>query len=82
MWNLFRRIPCRCTACHRSWNIPRRRILRLERFFDVQPGQLFVWTCLECLRGVVVPGMYINRHGQTVDLDSNNLPKDISVIQI
>jgi hypothetical protein len=82
MRNLFQRIPCRCTVCSHSWSIPHRRILRLERFFELKQGQLFVWTCLECLQGVVVPGKYVNSHGETVNLDPQNLPKDISVIQL
>ena len=82
MWNLFRRIPCRCTSCNKTRYIPRRRILRIERFFHIKKGQPFVWTCLDCHQGIVVPGNYINSHDETVSLEPDNLPKDLIVIQL
>jgi hypothetical protein len=47
-----------------GWYIPRGRILRFERFLDVKKGYRFVWICHDCHEGVVVPGSYINIHGE------------------
>ena len=80
MSNPLRRIRCQCTFCGRSWRIPRRRVVRLERFFEIDKGQPFVWECHDCHEGVVVPAKYRNSHGETVDLDPNNLPRDVVVL--
>ena len=77
----FRRIRCRCTSCGGSWRVPRRRILRLERFFEIEKRQLFVWECHDCHEGVVVPERYRNSYGETVVLDPNNLPQDVTVLR-
>jgi hypothetical protein len=82
MWYPFRRIHCRCTSCAKVWYIPRRRILRLERFFEVRKGQRFVWTCLECNQGVVFPAEFTNSFGETVSLDPEHPPDDIIVLQL
>ena len=54
--------------------------MRLERFFEIDKGQPFVWECHDCHEGVVVPAKYRNSHGETVDLDPNNLPRDVVVL--
>ena len=38
MWYPFKRIRCQCTFCGHVWRIPRRRILRFERFFEIKKG--------------------------------------------
>lgn len=82
MWKLFKfyRIRCQCTSCGHVWYIPRRRILRFERFLDIKKGHRFVWTCHDCHDGVIVPGPYINIHGEEVKIDQKNLDPDIEVI--
>ena len=62
------------------WYIPRRRILRFERFFDIKRGHRFVWTCHDCHEGVVVPATYVNSYGEEVKIDAKNLDADIEVI--
>ena len=64
------------------WSIPRRRIIRFERFFEIEMGQSFVWTCLECCQGVIVPREFVNSYDETVSLDPENLPEDVIVIQL
>ena len=82
MWNPFRRVPCRCTECNRTRYIPRRRILFLERFYNIRQGQRFVWICLDCYQGVVIPGKYPNSYNETVSLDPDNLPVDLTVLHL
>ena len=55
MFNPFKRVRCQCTFCNQTWRIPRRRILRFEKFFDIKKGQPFVWECHDCHEGVVIP---------------------------
>ena len=38
MFNPFKRIRCQCSFCNQTWRIPRRRILRFEKFFDIKKG--------------------------------------------
>ena len=80
MWRLFNRIRCQCTFCGHVWYIPRQRILRFERSLNIKKGGRFVWNCHDCHEGVVVPGYYINIHGEEVKIDSKNLETDIKVI--
>jgi len=47
--------------------------LRFEKFFDIKKGQPFVWECHDCHEGVVIPGIYINIHGETVKIDPKSL---------
>lgn len=82
MWNPLRRIQCRCTSCAKVWSIPRRRILRLEQFFEIKKGQRFVWTCLECFQGVVFPADFVNSFGESVSLDPDNPPEDLMTLQL
>lgn len=77
----FKRIRCQCTFCGQVWYIPRRRILRFERFFDIKKGHRFVWTCHDCHEGVVVPATYVNSYGEEVKIDAKNLDADIEVIR-
>lgn len=79
--NPFKRVVCRCTACGGVWKIPRRRIVRVEMFFDVKKGQPFVWECHDCHVGVVVPGRFPNSHGETITLDPHNLPSNTVVLR-
>ena len=60
---------------------PRYRILRFEKFFDIKKGQPFVWECHDCHEGVVIPGTYINNHGETVKIDPNNLDPNSEVMR-
>ena len=53
-----------CTFCGHTWSIPRHRILRFEKSFDIKKGQPFVWECRACHDGVVIPGIYKNIHGE------------------
>jgi len=50
MWIPFKRIRCQCTFCAQAWRIPRRRILRFEKFFEIKKGQPFVWECPVCVQ--------------------------------
>ena len=81
MFNPFKRIRCQCTFCNKAWRIPRRRILRFEKFFDIKKGQPFVWECHDCHEGVVIPGTYINIHGKKVKIDPNNLDPNTEVMR-
>jgi hypothetical protein len=81
MWKLFKRIRCQCTNCERVWYIPRRRILRFERFFDIRKGRRFVWECHACHEGLVVPGFYVNIHGEEVKIDLKTLDSDVGIIR-
>ena len=58
MWIPFKRIRCQCTFCGHIWRIPKRRILRFERFFDIKKDQPFVWECHDC-PSVVSPSMLL-----------------------
>jgi hypothetical protein len=78
MYNPFKRIGCQCTFCNKIWRIPRYRILRFEKFFDIKKGQPFVWECHE---GVVIPGTYINIHGKKLKIDPNNLDPNTEVMR-
>jgi hypothetical protein len=77
-----KRVRCQCTFCGTSWSIPRRRILRLERLFEIKKGQSYVWECHDCHSGVVVPEQYLNSHGETVNLDAKDLPGDLTVLRL
>lgn len=81
MWYPFKRIQCQCTFCCHVWRIPRRRILRFERFFEIKKGQPFVWECHDCHQGVVIPGIYKNIHGETVKIDPKILEPETEVIR-
>jgi hypothetical protein len=93
MWLPFKTIRCQCTFCGHVWRIPRRRILRFERFFEIKKGQPFLWECHDChacppslsLRrggreGVVIPGTYKNIHGQIVKIDPKTLDPNTEVM--
>lgn len=73
VWIPFKRISCQCTFCGHVWRIPRRRILRFERFFNIKAGQPFVWECHDCHEGVIIPGPYVNIHGERVEIDPKKL---------
>ena len=81
MWRIFKRIRCQCTFCGRQWYIPRRRILRFEKFFDIKKGHRFVWNCHDCHQGVVVPETYINSHGEEVKIDPKNLQPNVKIVR-
>jgi len=81
MWYPFKRIRCQCTFCNHVWRIPRRRILRFEKFFGIKKGQPFVWECHDCHEGVVIPGTYKNIHGEIVKIDPKTLDPDTEVIR-
>ena len=95
MWNpLITRIRRTCTFCGHTLRIPRRRILRLQRSFDVKKGQPCIWECHDChacppslsLRrggreGVVIPGLYKNIHGEIVKIDPKTLDPNTEVIR-
>jgi hypothetical protein len=55
--------------------------LRLERFFEIPKGQLFVWECHDCHEGVVIPGRYRSSYGQIVELNPRNLPSEVRVLR-
>ena len=78
MYNPFKRIRYQCIFCGHVWRIPRDRILRFEKFFDIKEGQPFVWECHE---GAVIPGTYINIHGETVKIDPKNLDPNTKVMR-
>jgi hypothetical protein len=79
--NFFKRVRCQCSFCGTSRAIPRRRILRLERFFEIEKGQSYVWECHDCCRGVVIPEEYTNSHGENVNLVPTNLPEGLTVLR-
>ena len=81
LWKLFKRIRCQCTNCERVWYILSRRIPGFERFFDIRKGRRFVWECHDCHEGVVVPGFYVNIHGEEVKIDLKTLDSDVEVIR-
>jgi hypothetical protein len=81
MYNPFKRIRCQCIFCGHVWRIPRGLILRFEKFFDIKKGQLFVWECHDCHQGAVIPGTYINIHGEIVKIDPKNLDPDTEVMR-
>lgn len=82
---LFKRIQCQCTFCGAKWKIPLKRILHFERFFEIRKGQPFLWECHDCHAGVVIPGEYINIHGEKVvepgSIDPKNLDPDTEVMR-
>jgi len=78
---LFKRVRCQCSFCGTSRSIPRRRILRLERFFEIEKGQSYAWECHDCRRGVVIPEEYTNSYGERVKIDPANLPGDLTVLR-
>lgn len=81
MWRkLFKHVRCQCIFCGNVWYIPRRRILRFERFFGIKKGQPFVWECHDCHQGVVIPDPYVNIHGETIKIDPKNLDTNTEVI--
>jgi hypothetical protein len=43
-------------------------------------GQPFVWECHDCHEGVVIPGIYINNHGETVKIDLKSLDPNTEVM--
>jgi hypothetical protein len=73
MYNPFKRIRCQCIFCGHVWRIPQGRILRFEKLFDIKKVQPFVWECHDCHQGAVIPGTYINIHGEIVKIDPKNL---------
>jgi hypothetical protein len=81
MWIPFKRIRCQCTFWGHIWRIPKQRILRFERFFDIKKGQPFVWECHDCHEGVVIPATYKNIHGETVEIDPKILNQNTKVIR-
>jgi hypothetical protein len=81
MWIPFKRIRCQCTFCGHVWRIPKQRILRFERFFDIKKAQPFVWECHDCHEGVVIPATYKNIHGETVEIDPKILNQNTKVIR-
>jgi hypothetical protein len=78
--NPLKRIGCQCTFCGHVWRIPRRRILRFEKSFDIKKEQLFVCECHDCHQGVVITGTYKNIHEQVVKIDPKNLDPNTEVI--
>jgi hypothetical protein len=81
MWIPFKRIRCQCTFWGHIWRIPKQRILRFERFFDIKKGQPFVWECHDCHEGVVIHATYKNIHGETVEIDPKILNQNTKVIR-
>jgi len=81
MYNPFKRIRCQCIFCGHVWRIPRGRILRFEKFFDIKKVQPFVWECHDCHQGAVIPGTYINIHGEIVKIDPKKLDPDTEVMR-
>ena len=82
MWNpLIKRIRCTCTFCGHTLRTPRRRILRLERSFDVKKGQPCIWECHDCHEGVVIPGLYKNIHREILKIDPKTLDPNTEVIR-
>ena len=81
MFNPFKRIRCQCTFCNKAWRIPRRRILRFEKFFDIQKGPPFVWECHDSHQGVVIPDTYRNIHGETAKINSKSLDTHTEVMR-
>jgi hypothetical protein len=81
MFNPFKRIRCQCTFCNKAWRIPRRRILRFEKIFDIKKGQPFVWECHDFHAGVVIPDSYKNTHGEIAKIDVKNLGPSTKVVR-
>jgi hypothetical protein len=80
--NISYRIQCKCNYCGASWKIPRERILFFEEFHEIQKGQKYVWECDQCMIGVVVPSPFVNGYGEKISLEIENLPNNITIIQI
>lgn len=81
MWNPFNRIRCQCTFCGHVWRIPRHRILRFEKFFEIKKRHPFVWECHDCHNGVVIAGTYKNIHGEIVTIDPKSLDPNTEVMR-
>ncbi len=81
MYNPFKRIRCQCTFCGHLGRIPRHRILRIEKFFDIKKGRPFFWECHDCHEGVVIPGIYTNIHGEIVKIDLKSLDPNTEVMR-
>ena len=81
VWYSFKRIRCQCTLCGQILRIPRRRILRFERFFEIEKGQPFVWQCHDSQEGVVIPYSYKNIHGEIVKIYPENLDPNTKVMR-
>ena len=56
-------------------------LLRIGKFFDIKKGQPFVWQCHDCHKGVVIPGIYINIHGETIKIDPKSLDPNTEVMR-
>jgi hypothetical protein len=55
--------------------------LRFERFFSIKKGQPFIWECHDCHEGVVIPGAYVNIHGEMVKIDPKTLDPNTEVMR-
>ena len=40
-----------------------------------------IWECHDCHEGVVIPGIYINIHGETVKIDPKSLDPNTEVMR-
>ena len=81
MQNPFNRIRCQRTFCGHVWRIPRHRILRFEKFFDIRKRHRFVWECHDGHDGVVIPGTYKNMHAEIVTIDPKSLDPNTEVMR-
>ena len=81
MWDFFQRVRCSCGFCEGSWNIPVRRIRRMERFLGFQKGQPFIRECHDCHEGGVIPGPYTNTYGELMTINPDKLSPDTEVFR-
>jgi hypothetical protein len=44
-------------------------------------GHPFVWQCHDCPEGRVMPGIYINIHGETLKIDPKSLDPNTEVMR-
>ncbi len=56
-------------------------LIDFEKFFDIKKGHPFVWECNDCHQGVVIPGIYINIHGETIKIDPKSLDPNTEVMR-
>ena len=81
MWNPFNRIRCQCAFCGHVWRIPKHRILRFEKLFEIKKRHPFVGECHDCHEGALFPGTYKNIPGEIVKIDPKSLDPETEVIR-
>ena len=65
---------CACNNCGVAHRIPHKRFRLFEEYFKIPTGSFYVWTCDDCLEGVIVPLTYVNNKDHSIEIDPKRLP--------